>query len=33
VTEPELTELGKVSETQGGLLGLKYDTAIGWQYY
>ena len=31
--QPELVELGKVSQTQGGLLGAKYDSAVGWQYY
>ncbi len=31
--EPELVELGKISQTQGGLLGAKYDSAVGWQYY
>ncbi len=31
--EAELVELGKISETQGGLLGAKYDSAVGWQYY
>lgn len=28
----ELIELDSVSATQGGLLGNKYDTGIGWQY-
>lgn len=31
--EAELVELGRISETQGGILGAKYDTAVGWQYY
>lgn len=31
--EPEVTELSKVSETQGGILGLKFDSGLGWQYY
>ncbi|MGC8517672.1 MAG: hypothetical protein ACP5P4_03990 [Steroidobacteraceae bacterium] len=28
----ELVELDPVSATQGGLLGAKYDTGLGWQY-
>jgi hypothetical protein len=28
----ELVELEPVTATQGGLLGAKYDTGIGWQY-
>jgi hypothetical protein len=28
----ELIELEPVSATQGGLLGAKYDTGMGWQY-
>lgn len=28
-----LTELGKVSDTQGGILGTKYDSGYGWQAY
>ena len=28
----ELMELDPVSATQGGLLGFKYDTGMGWQY-
>ncbi len=28
----ELIELDPVSATQGGLLGFKYDTGMGWQY-
>ncbi len=28
-----LTELGKVSDTQGGIFGYKVDTGFGWQYY
>lgn len=28
-----LTELGKVSDTQGGIWGVKYDSAYGWQPY
>lgn len=31
--EPGLTELGKVSDTEGGVLGGKYDSGYGWQYY
>lgn len=30
VTE-SLAELGKVSDTQGGVLGYKYDGGYGWQ--
>lgn len=26
-----LAELGKVSDTQGGVLGYKYDGGLGWQ--
>jgi hypothetical protein len=29
----ELIELDPVTATQGGLLGAKYDTGIGWQYF
>ncbi len=29
----ELIELEPVTATQGGLLGAKYDTGIGWQYF
>ncbi|MGC8522119.1 MAG: hypothetical protein ACP5PN_09725 [Steroidobacteraceae bacterium] len=29
----ELVELGTISATEGGILGLKYDTGVGWQYY
>ncbi len=28
-----LTELGKVSDTQGGLGGNKYDSGYGWQFW
>lgn len=28
-----LTELGKVSDTQGGVWGNKYDSGMGWQFY
>ena len=28
-----LTELGKVSDTQGGIFGYKVDSGLGWQYY
>ena len=28
----ELVELEPISATQGGLLGNKYDTGLGWQY-
>lgn len=28
-----LTELGKVSDTQGGFLGVKYDSGLGWQAF
>ncbi len=31
--EVELLELGPVSATEGGILGYKEDTGIGWQYY
>lgn len=28
-----LTALGKVSDTQGGLGGNKYDSGYGWQFW
>lgn len=28
-----LTELGKVSDTQGGIFGYKVDSGLGWQYF
>ncbi len=28
----ELVELGKVSDTEGGILGNKPDTGMGWWY-
>lgn len=28
-----LTELGKVSDTQGGIFGGKYDYGYGFQYF
>ncbi len=31
--QSELVELGTISATEGGILGLKYDTGVGWQYY
>lgn len=29
----EVLELGRISDTEGGFIGAKYDTAVGWQYY
>lgn len=26
-------ELGKVSDTQGGFLGAKYDSGLGWEAF
>lgn len=32
-SETQWVELGKVSDTQGGLIGSKPDSGYGWQYY
>ncbi len=29
----EFPELGRISDTEGAILGAKYDTAVGWHCY
>lgn len=33
VSDATLVELGKVSDTQGGWVGAKYDSGAGFTYY